>query len=578
MRKFGYGSPELLREITEKRVAAIELKIDQRITTAMGRARAKLDALPVAQRKGAESTIVKNEIERIFQEQLAENRLLWADAPKDMPVGVERTRQIYRNIIEDLAVAQRGDVPSILKNNPIIKATAKEGEELQTTLREMQGLRSKLLEQSRMARKSGQWNRARIADDVADAILEDLDVISEGSVPLRAALAHTKQMKMRFESGIVGNIRGYAKSGAPAIDPTLTLDVSIGRQAEKGAVDIGKIAITPDAIAATERYLGRSFTDYALDKKTGTINPMKAGTWVKTNEAILDQFPNLRTQLTDATEAQAVANKTNALMVARKKALRDPKISVSAEFLNAADMGKEVDTIFKSANPTRMTVELVRQARKDATGQALEGLKSGMVDYMLDKSYIGAFNEIGEQTLSGRTLLNFITRNETALREAFSAENIIRMRRVGTEFAKIEAFEKTTFGKPDIELSDLASTGLQLFGRIAGARIGGIWGRESAGGSLQMAQIFSGKAKGLMLRLSKDKAEQMIKDAILSKDPKLLQALLLPIDKPGLPATEKNMRILNERMNLWLAGTGRRVMDDILEEKKMDTEPTRSGR
>jgi len=70
----------------------------------------------------------------------------------------------------------------------------------------------------------------------------------------------------------------------------------------------------------------------------------------------------------------------------------------------------------------------------------------------------------------------------------------------------------------------------------------------------------------------------MIKDAILSKDPKLLQALLLPIDKPGLPATEKNMRILNERMNLWLAGTGRRVMDDILEEKKMDTEPTRSGR
>jgi len=86
-----------------------------------------------------------------------------------------------------------------------------------------------------------------------------------------------------------------------------------------------------------------------------------------------------------------------------------------------------------------------------------------------------------------------------------------------------------------------------------------------------MAQIFSGKAKGLMLWLSKDKAEQMIKDAILSKDPELLQALLLPIDKPGLPATERNMKILNERMNLWMAGTGQRVWDDLSEEIETET-------
>ena len=144
------------------------------------------------------------------------------------------------------------------------------------------------------------------------------------------------------------------------------------------------------------------------------------------------------------------------------------------------------------------------------------------------------------------------------------------MRRIGTEFAKIEAFEKTPIGEGKIELKDMASSALKLSSRIAGARIGGIWGRESAGGSLQMAQIFSGKAKDFMTWLTKDRTIQMIHDAILSDDPKLLQALLLPIDKPGVPATERNLRILNERMNLWLAGNGKRILDDIEEERNAD--------
>ena len=140
---------------------------------------------------------------------------------------------------------------------------------------------------------------------------------------------------------------------------------------------------------------------------------------------------------------------------------------------------------------------------------------------------------------------------------------------------KIQAYEKATAGKPDIEMKDFASSALRLFSRFGGARLGGWMGSSgtmpSPGGSLQMAQIMSGRFRGFVTKLTKDRAEQMVHDAILSKDPKLLQALLLPIDKPG-PATKANLRILNDRMNLWLAGTGKRVIEDI----EMEESPERS--
>jgi hypothetical protein len=112
-------------------------------------------------------------------------------------------------------------------------------------------------------------------------------------------------------------------------------------------------------------------------------------------------------------------------------------------------------------------------------------------------------------------------------------------------------------------MKDLASSGLRLFARVAGARIGGAHGKSSAGGSLQMAQIYSGKAKEWVTRLTRDRAEQMIKEAILSKDPTFLQALLAPIDKPGIKANEKNLRVLGERINFWLGGAGQHIWKDI---------------
>jgi len=569
MRKFGYGSPDLLVEITQKRIAALELNMDKRVVTATAKAQQKLAALPVAQRKGSESRIVRNELVKVMREEKSKVDNLWNDVPKDTPVSFEKTRRAHKNITDSLANAQKTDIPGVLKKEPIIK-----NQKLtQTTLREMQGLRSKLLETARIARKDGQWNRARIANEVADAILDDIGIVADSTVTaeakkLQVALAATRKFKERFETGIVGKIFGYDRSGAPTISPELTLDISIGRMGQRGSIDINKIAITPEARAATERYLTRSYADYALDTVSGTINPIKSEKWIRNNEAILDQFSNLRNRFMEAAKSQKVATNLHLAMEARKKALRDPKISTAARFLNAADMDMEVESIFNAKRPAYIARELARQTRKDSTGDALGGLRGGMIDYILEKSSIGAFNEAGEQTLSGYTLLSFINKNNATLREVFTPDQIMRMKKIGKELAKIETFEKISAGKAEVEMQDLASGALKMFSRVSGAQAGRWVAKVTGGGTVQTPGIFSEKFKSFANFLVKDRAFQLIHDAVLADNPKLLQALLLPIDKPGTRATEINLRILNERMNLWLAGTGKRVLDDIMEEMR----------
>jgi hypothetical protein len=141
---------------------------------------------------------------------------------------------------------------------------------------------------------------------------------------------------------------------------------------------------------------------------------------------------------------------------------------------------------------------------------------------------------------------------------------MVRMKQIGRELSRIETYDKTRLEDPEklIKLGDFSSVLMQVGGRIFGARLGGKWAQESAGGSLQTAQILSQKMKRIMTWFSRDKALQMIHDAILSKDPKTLKTLLMPLGKPGAKWS-KNMELFAERINTWLAGTGKRVLEDI---------------
>jgi hypothetical protein len=567
LRKLGYGSPELLGEITRKRVGSLQLKMDNRILDATSKAKAKMDAIPVAKRKGLESVIVRNELDNARRAERKAVADIWSKVDKNHPIGVENTRKTYAELLSNLSKAEKVDIPIPLKGNPIINKKKLDG----TVLREMQGLRSKLLETARIARKDGQWNKSRIAETMADAVLDDIGVSagvasSPQAADLQAAIAATKHFKQRFESGVVGKILGSDKSGAPSIDPSLTLDISIGRQAQRGAVDIDKVLVSPESRKAAERYIARSFADYSVNQTTGKINLSQAERWIGNNEAILDQFPALQKQLADASSAQGIAEKTTLEMTKRKTNLMDKNIGLTAKFLNALDLGKEIKAATSSI---RLTKDMVLKASKDKTGRAIGGLRAGFIENLLDRAHIGGFNEVGERVLSGRTLLGLVKRENRVLKEVFTPEQIARIRKAGTELSKIEMLEKSR-GNVEIKMKDAASSALNLVSRVGGAQIGRFVAGLTGGGTVQTPGIFSERFRAFASHLNVDRAKQLIIDAMLSDDPKLLKALLLPLDKPDV--RKANLVQLNNAMNLWFAGAGKRVIDDIETEITEDRE------
>jgi len=557
MMALGQGSPEVLQGILEKRIGAIELGMDSRITKSMSSAQDKLDKLPVARRQSAESVIVRDELTKVMSQEKKLVDAAWGSVPKKAVVGVENTKSAFAKILEDIPTAQRGDIPAILRNH-----LAVDEKTVSTTINEMQGLRAKLLETARQSRSVGKWNKARISNDMAGAILEDMTVsskgvVTEGGSQLKVAIAATNKFKSRFEQGTVGKILGFDKTSAPSIAPELTLDIATRG---KGVVDINKVVVTPEATAATEKYLARSFTDYSLDN-TGVINPQKAEKWIQNNEEILDSFPNLRDGLSDVSTSQKIANQTKVTMDARKARLRNPKISEAARFLNA-DIGNEIKTILKSPNPSLATQKLVTMARKDTTGAAMEGLRGGFVEYMFERASVGGYNALGEKTLSGNAILGFINDNRGVMRRVFSQEQIHRASRIGRELSKLEMLEKSK--RIPIEVEDTVSNLLKFGSKFGGAAVGRNWARAvGAGGTVQIPGYFAAQWHKVASYLTKNRFERLVNDAIMSPDRNLLEALLMPIDKPTAGPASKEV---SKRLNAWLLASGSNVLQDIKED------------
>lgn len=664
MRKLGYGSPELVREMTNRRVASLEMKMEERVLQAVDSAQKLLNKVPQAKRRSVESRIVYNELKGAMEKERQSVRNAWTKVNKSLPVTVNSTRDKYVSLVDDLAKAQMEDIPSVLKKSKLVKkpkgfsAQAQEAandvppwtegadkvyivdafnaakakgypgslddfkgelikahragnvtltgadlveamdpqkvrdslatymrgefhfikkqapkqEATETTLKEMQGLRSKLLEVSRRAKSEKQWNKARIADEMADAVLDDINVSAQAAddESLRYALAATRKFKERFETGTVGKVLGYDRSGAPKIDPEVMLDISVGRSGAKGdvkaAIDVEDIVVTPEAVAATERYLGKSFTEYTTSKGTQPFDPVKARQWMETNAETLDKFPKMREQLSDAATAQEFANNVAKTMAVRKKAIQNPNISATARALNAP-VNQEIDTIMRSKNPVLDMDQAVRRAQKDPSGDAVQGLRAGFIDYILEKSAKGPYNEIGEQAPSGRLVNKFLNRNEGVFKRLFSEKEIGRIRQVANELVKLENFggAKPTDAREAMAQGDFVSSVLKIVGRISGAQAGRVIAGKTGGGTVQTPGILSNRVKMFMERLTQDRAFQMFNDALLSKDDSLLRALLMPIDKPGVAKGigGPNLRMVNNRLNTWLGGAGSRVMEDI---------------
>lgn len=432
---------------------------------------------------------------------LLEERAKWNAVPKEELVSTSNTAGTAARLIDETPWAQRRDIPQDLReafgeNGALGEAT---------TVAQLHGLYSEMrrVARSAMAGNDQNKNRARIANEVAEAILEDLGAI-DATTPagrlINDARAFSRTLHETFDQGDVGEILKRTIDGDNTMTPETALGRTVGRGGAGGMVAARNIEeAAPRASQDVQNYLRGRFST-AITDADGTFSAKRAATWMRDNRETLARYPELRAQFT-----RALSSKSNAeQFIARAEA------SALARF-NTGQDGEAVKAIFGADNPAQAARSIVATARRDPSGAALAGVKGAVSDFLIGKAG-------GADGLSG-TKLNALLQDQqvmAALRQIYDGRELVRIRRVARALAKADVPAREI----GAVLDSPANKALEMVARYLAVQASAGKG-NSAGASLQIANMASGRAKEMLTRLTNDRARQLLLDAV--EDPQLFK-------------------------------------------------------
>lgn len=577
----GEGAVTDTRQFLQDRLQRAKTALDARTNQALDFSQQRIAQLQPEQRVAQASLIARQEVENALKDAKVQENALWDQVPKEVKIAPEATIQAYKKIIKETPRAQREDIPSVVSTLKTLKPKVSNNVNTEDSfipysshpdpygiyptnpsnvptkpkmesVRELQGLRSKLLEQSRISRAEGKYNKARISDILADAVLEDLGAQAnniQGPVgqSLRDALDFSRTVNTKFRQGIVGDILGSERVGGDTIASELTLDKTIGTGGIKGDVQYKQLlaaADTPELRESVQQYLLNQFKQSAI--KGDAVKPDAARKFLEKNNDLLDKFPELRTQIDESLSAHERALQVSGRNEFLKKSLSNTQQSKASQFLNSP-VDKEIEKIVTSKDPKTYANQLVRQTSKDKTGLSLKGLRSASVDYLLQRATIK--NAEGE-IVSGQNILNDLQNPavRTALTEILPPNSLQRIEKIANELKKIQVG-----GKAELEhiINDNPHTYIDLAVRIIGAREGAKFGK--GGASLQTSGFFAKRYSSILRHLTNDKAQDILIQSV--QDPELMKALLTNT------TTRSGKKLASQRMHAWLLGPGMQLIE-----------------
>ena len=541
-------SPEKTAVALEEARNYVKSLLDTRMRIAAQKADERIAELAPGATREQANIIAREELNSALSAVRAQESELWNLVPESVVLPTKGVTDAFVKVVRKTPRAQQDDIPAIAKrfldpeSNEVFAATE--------TVAELQGLRSKLLAESRKARAAGDFNEARIADDLAEAVLVQLgaqrdDVTGDAGEALRAALDFSADLNVRFKQGSVGKLLKSERVGGAKVPAELTLERAVGQGGPRARVETRALldaAETPALRGAIESFLRDDFMRRAAPK--GTINKTSAEAFMSRHQDVLDDFPELRTKFEDAIEAKDVS------VLAAKKAeglerrLNDPKISRAAIFLKEPIEGA-MKRISKSRNPEKAMQEIIKEAGRDTTGDAVKGLKTAFGDFLLQSAKTGKTTTAGEFVLSGAVLKRLLDEGPVAqmAKGLLSEADMKQVREIADVASGIEKAVKAG-ARPEGIAGDTPSVLFQAMAGIMGAKVG----RALNTGTIQAPGFVASLFRKVQAKLSIDPARRLLVDAFQDKE--LLSALL------NTETTASAQKIIRTQLNGWLASIG----------------------
>ena len=483
------------------------------------------------------SVILANELSAARNAARSRRNELWDKIDKDQVIPAPQSSAAVLSQKETLGAFSEKDVPQAI--NQFRTKYAKKGEDIK--VRDLLDLYSKLRATARDA-SSGEnpnSNMARLANEIAPIILKDF----------------TKIYHDKFSRGTVGQIMAKKSTGDPKIRDELTLEKSLDRgsrtERELAARDLSDAleGRSDEGIGAIATFLRSRFDDEAFPNNQ--YNQANAQRFLDKYSRVLsdDSFGSVRADIDSAIKSQQkVANVTEKATAAQTAATTE-KGNTLLKFASV-NPNTAIDQILSSANPKLAMASLLKTAKKDATGQALAGIKSALSQRILDRSIsrLDVVRGIDTATSEVRgTKVAEILRNKDFMsiaRQVYSNAELNRLKTLSRELQKLDI---TRVGS-DAGIDPFPTNKLvEIIGRIIGARYGASLGGNTAGGGLQGAQIVSGRVRDYLARLTTNKAEQLLMRAV--EDEELMRTLLLNVTQP------RNFARIERSLAPYLVGT-----------------------
>lgn len=532
----GGGGIDEPRAFLSERVTGLREQMQARADQAQQRATQRAQALAPGASREQLSRVVREELDDALYDMRQTERELWSAIPDQVQADLTPLKTRYRELLESLPAAQREDMPAVAGR----LLGAEDGALGDVdAIRQVQGLRSKLLEVARNARAGDtpNLNQARLADELQEAALDVMSG-SDAGPQVAEALAWSRDLNQRFRQGPVGRVLGQERRGGDAVDSGVTLDRLV-RQGATGGVNFDALTSavdSPETRGAVADYMRTLFVHSATDGG-GRVQRGAANRFMRSHSAILDRMPEVRQQLEGATTAQELAERTQNRMLARQRSLADKRKSRAALYLDAP-VGREIKTVLSSRKPEVALRELTRQTSRDLTGAARKGLKTQFVDEMLAQA------EKGGQ-ISGKELGEFLDRNRKAMLGSglFNRGDLMRIERVRATLDRIEK-GIASGRKIDDLLEETPDAVTDLVARIVGANLGSHGAGASTGAPLVAAHAGSKFVRRLTSKVPFERTRDVLAEAII--DRAVMRDLLERV--PTQPKADQ----LQRRMNAWL--------------------------
>ena len=528
-------------------------RVDSSSKRAIANAQSRIDRSIPNQDPAVASQIAKDELDKAYKIAQAEEDRIWSligTGKFNTDEVVKKARSIIESIPRLSGPGGEPDVPPILfeiagteavigRGGKVVEQEVRGILHRVESIKEIAALSSRLNRLIRKAYNDGEPNLARLMGKLRDSLYDD--IIPVGAVNTEAltqARSFSRLINDKFNSGPVGRVRDTDTRGALKVDPQLTLAniVSKGpagkvaterllqayQQTAVGGGDMPH-SVLPKNTEAMDVQIKSHLTNLfaiATDGKKG-FDIGAAHRFVR-DYPVLDLYPDLKAQMTDARRAAELIQRVTLQAANRTASIKSQ--SVASKVTNS-EVPIKVSALFKSTNPIKDANQLMRTAANDPTGEATSGVRNAFFDHMINKMVL----PVGERNvLNPRQVSNFLdNKTNRSLIKAIYGEDGLRLLDAVKKGMQYQAR-----GKPIGTLKGGESAGRGVgaeftgnLGTVMGARIlGKIVGHPLLAAG--MGKRYAGMAFDKITRAPQDDIMVILQRAL--EDPEFARLLLIP--------------------------------------------------